>query len=231
MSFKSQLDRRGLAFEGVDVDTVDDLVDDRLGGERRVLDRVAAAGAQRPVGHPAQVGRESRPSSGRSWGWEIRSPRETSTSSLRRIVTDIGGNASSNGPSVRLDRFDRRLHAARQHDDRVAGPHRRARDLARIAAVVVMRIPAARITHMHREAQVVEVAVATDLDRLEMLEQRQSAIPRHPLGAVDDVVAILGRERDERDVADPVQPLAKRAEVAHDRVEDLLVESRRGPSC
>ena len=53
MSLRPSSVGAGVGRQRVDVDVVDDLVDDRPRAVRRVLDRVARAGAQRRVGHPA----------------------------------------------------------------------------------------------------------------------------------------------------------------------------------
>ena len=70
----------------------------------------------------------------------------------------------------------------------------------------------------------VEVAVAGDLDRLEMLEQRRPVVPRHSLAPLDDVVAAQGRHRDHAHVAQ-LEPLARLAQLLLDLAEALLREA------
>jgi len=53
------------------------------------------------------------------------------------------------------------------------------------------------IDPLHREAEVAEVAVATDVHRFEEVHQCRAAEPRHPLAGVDDVVPIQSADRDE----------------------------------
>ena len=81
-----------------------------------------------------------------------------------------------------LDRGDPRAQPRRQHEDVVAGPPDAAGDLARVAAVVVVLVGHRPDHPLHGEAAVGEVAVARELDRLEVLEQRRALPPRHPVG-------------------------------------------------
>ena len=154
------------------------------------------------------------------------SPRETSTSSASRIVTDCGGTASSSGPSAVSTDCDARAQPRRQHDDVVARAPDAARDLAGVAAVVVVLVRHRPDHPLHREAAQLDVPVGGDLDRLEVLEQRRPVVPRHLLGAVDDVVAAQRRDRDHR--AGP----AARARRGRGRSRrSAPATSRRGPSC
>ncbi len=62
------------------------------------------------------------------------------------------------------------------------------------------------------------VAVAGDVDGLEMLEERRTVVPRRALGALDHVVAVQRADRDDRHIVDPEaagehpHPLGRRAE-------------------
>ena len=69
-----------------------------------------------------------------------------------------------------------------------------------------------------------EVAVAGDLDRLEVLEQRRPVVPRHAFAALDDVVAAQRRDRDHVHVAQP-EALARLAQLCLDLAEALLREA------
>jgi len=71
-----------------------------------------------------------------------------------------------------------------------------ADDLAGVAAVVVVRVRHRANNPLHREPPVVVIAVACQLDRLEVLEQRGPVVPGHGIGAVDDVVAAERRHGD-----------------------------------
>ena len=62
-------------------------------------------------------------------GRQIMSPRETSTSSSSRTVTDIGGNASATSWSNRSIAGDLAGHARGEHEDVVAGLQHAAGDL------------------------------------------------------------------------------------------------------
>ena len=69
----------------------------------------------------------------------------------------------------------------------------------------------------------VEVAVAGDLDRLEVLEQRRPVVPGHALAALDDVVPAQSGHRDHLHVAQ-AEPLARLAQLLLDLAEPLLGE-------
>ena len=80
----------------------------------------------------------------------------------------------SSAPSKVSTAATRVRAAGRQHDDVVAGAPDAAGDLAGVAAVVVVLVGHRPDHPLHREAPVVEVAVAGELDRLEVLEQRRA---------------------------------------------------------
>ena len=138
-------------------------------------------------------------------------------------MTDCGGIAASSGPSKVSTAATLRAPARRQHDDLVAGAPDAARDLAGVAAVVVMLVRHRPDHPLHREAPVFEVAVGGDLDRLEMLEQRRARVPGHRLAAIDDVVALERRHRDRAGVVEP-EPLGERPQVGLDLREALRRE-------
>ena len=141
-------------------------------------------------------------------------------------VTAMGGNAT-------LDRAVRTCRCASirvgapvgQHGDLVARRAGRRRRRGREAAVVV-----GAHHPLDGEAHVVEVAVAGDLDGLEVAEQRRPVPPRQRSEGVDDVVALQRGDRDRarrrgsRDA--PSSPNA-RLDLAEARPRP----SRRGPSC
>ena len=101
-----------------------------------------------------------------------------------------------------VDRRDRRREARRQHHDVVADLVRAARDLAGVPAVVVVLVVARPDHVLHREAAVDQVAVGGDVHLFEVVQQARALVPRHVRGAVDDVVAVQRRHRDEREVVD-----------------------------
>ena len=157
------------------------------------------------------------------------SPRLMSMSSASRMVTDIGANASSTGPSaVSIDAIVRR-EARRQHHDLVARLEHAAGDLPGVAAVVVGGVVGLvlRPDHvLHREAGVDEVAVGGDVHLLEVVQQRRALVPGHVGRAVDDVVAVQRRDRDEGEVVH-VELHGEGAELGLDLLEALLVQSTR----
>ena len=197
-------------------------------GSGRVLQSEPGAGAQRCVGHPADVGLElARHRRRRGRAGEHVAARdvdvvgEPDRHALRRrrlVERAVEG----------VDRGDRRAHAAGQHDDLGARRQHASGDLARVAAVVAGVVAD---DPLDGEAAGGERAVAGELDALEVLEQRRAAVPRHRgRSPRHDVVAAQRRQRDERLVGER-QPLAEAGEVAHDRVEALLLVRRPGPSC
>ena len=95
-------------------------------------------------------------------------------SSARLIDTAIGGNASSTGPFGPSIVVIAAGLAAWQHDHLVAGPHYAAGHGAGIAAVVGMLGGLRPDDVLHREPHVDEVAVAGDVDVLEMAQQRRT---------------------------------------------------------
>ncbi len=155
---------------------------------------------------------------GRLWTRQIMSPRLMSRSSARRIVTDIGGNASSTGPSA--------VSIAAIVDVNPDGSTMTSSpalnmplgDLARVPAVVVVLVVARPDHVLHREPAVDEVAVGADVHLLEVVQQRRALVPRHVVGALDDVVALQRRDRDEREVVD-VELRRELAELVLDLLE------------
>ena len=158
------------------------------------------------------------------------SPRPTSTSSSSRIVTDCGGKASSSGRSKVSTAATRVRRPGRQHDDLVARPPGSAGDLPRVAAVVVVVVRHRPDHPLHREAAVVEVAVAGELDALEVLEQGRAVVPGQAVAALDDVVAAQRRHRDRARVVQ-AEPVGERLEVAPRSRRSARPRSRPGPSC
>ena len=150
------------------------------------------------------------------------SPRLTSRSSVeadrhrhrRRRFLDraVGG----------VDRRDRRRESRRQHHDLVARLVRAARDLARVAAVVVVPVVARPDHVLHGEPAVDEVAVGADVHLFEVVQQARAFVPGHVVGAVDDVVALQRRHRDEREVVH-VELGREVAELVLDALEHGLV--------
>ena len=172
-------------------------VDDRARPLRRVLERVAATRLERLVGHPADHRVEVLADHRGLFGLAIRSPRPTSMSSARWIVTLIGANAASIGrppSSIARSWCGRR----RQDHDLVAGAQHAAGDLAGVAAVVVVRVGLRADDPLHREAHVDQVAIAAMRHVLEVLQQRRAGVPGHLGAALDDVGAGQRAQRDER---------------------------------
>ena len=170
-----ELGRLGVAVQGVDVERVAQVVDDRPRLARRCGG--SSSGCARSSGSSdiqQTVASSSRTTFGALCGRAITSPRETSTSSARRIVTDSGAKASSSGPSwVSIASIVVVLPGG-QDDDLVARAEHAAGDLAGVAAVVVVLV-AHRPDHLlDGEPVVDQVAVRGDVDVLEVVEQRRT---------------------------------------------------------
>ncbi len=204
----------------MDVDVVDDLVDHDARGVRRVLDRVARTSQQRCVGHPAhgrsQLARELRRVAGVADDVAARDVDLV----LQQERHGHPGAGLVQRSVERVDPRDPRDLLGGQHEHLLAGTQHAAGDLARVPAVVGLVVAD---DPLDREARPLEVAVVGDLHRLEVAEQRRPRVPGHVLRPVDDVVAVLGADRDVHDLARP-QAAGEVREVTHDRVEDLLVE-------
>ena len=164
----------------------------------------------------------SWPMAGRLFGRQIMSPRLTSSSSSRRMVTDIGGVASSTGPSaVSIDAM-RRREARRQHDHLVAGLVGAARHEARVPAVVVEAVVAGRMTYCTGKRQSMRLRSEAMCTDFEVVQQRRALVPRHVVGTLDDVVTEQRRHRDEREVVH-VELRRELPELVADALEDVLV--------
>ena len=92
--------------------------------------------------------------------------------------------------SVEVDTDHAGGETARLHHDFVADLDGAACDGSRVAAVVVVRVRLRAHDVLHGEAHIDQVLVGADVDVLEVVEQRGALVPRHVLGAVDDVVAL-----------------------------------------
>ena len=145
------------------------------------------------------------------------SPRLTSISSASVTTTASPARPSSRSPSnvVTVSTVDRVPAGQCQHllaradgagRDRAGEPPKR-----RVGAD----------DGLDGEPEVAQVAGAGDGDVLEVVEQRRPLVPRRAVAAVDDVVALERRDRDELDVADV--ELGRELEVlVPDRVEHVL---------
>ena len=172
--------RRLVAVERVDVEARDDLVDDRATVACRVLDRGTRPRAQRPLGHPADIGLElARPvrrgsRAGRSCRRARRRcrPRAApSPTSGRERLVERAVEASRSPP-----RSARAADGSTTH--LVAGPHDARGDLAGVAAVV--GCPSVdRITHWtgKRRSSRLRSSATSTLSRC--VQQRRAVVPGH----------------------------------------------------
>ena len=206
-----------------------DRLDGRAHAARGVLELVARARAQRR--------------------------RRSSSRAARRAGGATGGGSSA--PQIMLPRptsmSSREVHDHRHRRERDARPARRA---SRSRSTVV-RSPlgstttsspgaqhAARpsgrrsrgsrscrgTTHWTGKRSVVEVAVARDLELLEVAQQRRPVVPGRVRERVDDVVAVQRRHRDRQRVLDAELAQHGRRSRARSRGSGPR-PSRRGPSC
>ena len=229
-SLSSSRSGAGTSREGLHVDPRAELVHDRARPPARVLHREPGPGLERALAHPADPRDELAGGNGGSVrvgehvaAGDVEVVLEPDHDGHRRhrlVERAVGG----------LDVRHARAPARGQDDDLVAHAPRPARDLARVAAVVVV-VGRHRPDHpLHREAAVGEVPVAGELDRLEVAEQRRPVVPgrgiagsrrRSPRSAPR-----AGRRGGRRS-----RP-ARRASAAPPRSRGSATPtSRRGPSC
>ena len=216
--------RRGL--EGGDVHPRGDRRDVRAHAPGRVLEQVARADPRRRLDHPAHGRLELARDLRRVARRDDTSPRPTSSSSSRRSVATIGGDARSTGPpgvsiaATRVRAPDGSTTTSSPRGQHAAG------DPPRVAAVV-----AGADRPLDREAHVVEVAVAVDLDRLELLEQRRRVVPGQPRRSASTTLSPSQRgDRHRAHVGDP-ELRAELAERAPRSRGSAPRRSRRDPSC
>ncbi len=116
----------------------------------------------------------------------------------------------------RVDDLDARALARRERDDVVPPRDLAGRDLAREAPVGQVRAEHV----LDREPEVLEVPVARDRYRLEVLEHRAPLVPRRARRVLrDDVRALERADREERDVLE-----AERAREVGERLLDARVD-------
>ena len=133
------------------------------------------------------------------------------------------GVASSIGALGHVDRGDAGAKTRREHEHVVACPPDAAGNLARVAAVVVVLVGHRPDHPLHGEAAIGEVAVAGELDLLEVMQQRRALPPGHPLGRVDEVVAVKRGDRDRQLILD-AEGSGEVVELLLDLLEPCLVE-------
>ena len=188
----------------MDVDHRHELVDECTDGARRVLDSELRARLERPVAHPAdacfELARDDRRALRIGEHVPARDVDVVSEPDRDRLRRHRCLERSVRG----LDALDPGTEPGGQHDHVVAGTPHAARYRPGVAAVVVVVARHGADHPLHGEPARVEVAVERDLDRLQVLEQRRAAVPRHVRGAVDDVVALERRDGDHVQVGDAV---------------------------
>ena len=220
-SFSSSRSGAGTSRECLHVDLRAELVHDRARPPARVLHGEPGAGLERALAHPADPRDElAGGNGGRVRVGEhvaagdvevVLEPDHDGHRRHRLVERAVGG----------LDVRHARAPARGQDDDLVADAPRPARDLARVAAVVVV-VGRHRPDHpLHREAAVGEVPVSGELDRLEIAEERRPVVPRRRVGALGDVVPVERRHREDAQVLDP-DLLGERAQLGLDLAEALL---------
>nr|GFC87152.1 hypothetical protein [Tanacetum cinerariifolium] len=120
------------------------------------------------------------------------------------------------------DGFHAAALAGRQHHHFVALAHDTAGQRTGEATEVQVRA----VDVLHREAQVVEVAIVGDLDGFKDLHQRLAGVPRRTLALVHDIIALEGRHRNEFHGGRlQGNTVGKRQVIGLDLLEDLLVEA------
>jgi len=89
-----------------------------------------------------------------------------------------------------MNRTDTAGLAARKHDDFVSDLEHTTGDTSGVASVVAVLDGLGPDHVLDGEADVDQIAVAGDVDLLEVSQQRRSLLPGGALGFVDDVVAL-----------------------------------------
>ena len=210
--------RRVLAVEGVDVDAVAERAHGAAGDLRRLLEEIGLPGEELLLGHPHDH-------------------RLKAVVDLRLIA-----GADEHVAAAGIDLvFEGQRHALRREglfpfavegDDLlhpallpggeahhlVAGADDAGGDRAAEAAEIEIRPE----DELDREAEVLEIAVGADVDRLQERHQRGAGEPRHVRAVGDDVVAFERRDRQEVEVGE-LQPRSEGSVVSADLLEDSLV--------
>ena len=208
--------------QGVHVKAVAELVDLGQRRARGVLDPVAPGGLERPLGQPA----DHRLELARGRGVVVGAADDVPARDVHVVLKPHGHRERRvrllQRAVERLDGGDARGHARRLDGHLVADLDHAARHLAGVAAVVVVLVGHRPDHPLHGEAGVDQVAVRRHVHVLEVVEKRRALVPGHSLGALDHVVAVQRRDRDEGDVRD-VELRGPAAELVGDPLVDLLV--------
>src|SRR4051794_26639238 len=210
-----------VAVQGVHVEAVLDVLDQRAAHPGRVLDRELLTRGQRLVGHPADHRVDVL---ARLRG--VLDPGDHVAAAHVDVVGEADGDRHRReglGDLLveHVDGLDGRGHPTRQDDDLVTGLEHPTGDLAGVPAVVVELVALRAYDVLHREAGVDQVAVGGDVDVLEVVHQRRAVVPRRVLRAGHDVVALERRDRDDLEVGDR-QLRRERRELLVDPLVDLL---------
>jgi hypothetical protein len=189
-----------------------------------VLHGQACARLERALAHPADARLELP---GDRWRL-LRVGEQVATAHVQVVLELHGDGHRRDGRLQRavggLDRRDPRAAPGRQHHDLVAGAPNAACHLPCVAAVVVVLVGHRPDHPLDREAPVVEIPIALEVDRLEVLEQGRSHVPRHRVGAVHDVVAAQCRDRDRAQIGH-AELLGELLQLGDDLREALLREA------
>ncbi len=216
------VERQGLGgerLEAVDVDLMLELAHRGADGAGAGLEQIGAAGQQRLVGHPDEMGGDLigtlRPVLGR--GQDI---------AAADVDLDIGGHGDriAGGDRVKVavhgdQAGDPRRLAGARHDDRVARADGTGGDGAGIAAEAGI----GPVDPLHRQTERRLGDAVGDLDLFEMGEQRRAAIPGRAGARLNDVVAVTGGQRDGDQRLEAERP-GKLGEFIADLDEAFLVE-------
>ena len=199
---------------------------------RRVLDRELRARLERPLAHPA----DASPSSSRATHRRPLGIGEHVAAARRRCrrragsSTDCPGSPTRAAPSSVSTAATRRAPAGREHDDLVARAPDAARDLARVAAVVVVLVGHRPDHPLHGEAAVRRGRGrrrARSSRGARAASARRTRASRSP--RVDDVVAAQRRHRDRAHVAQrraaSERPLRARASISRNRSSEKSTRS------
>ena len=155
-------------------------------------------------------------------GRQIRSPRETSTSSAQPNGHRHGRVGLVDGTAEGIDPGHRGGQPRRQDHHLVAGPEDTTGHPAGIAAIVGLTGGLGPDHPLDGQPGIDQVAVRGDVDLLEVVEERCPFVPGHIARALDHIVALERRDGDEAEVGH-VQPAGEGRELLADRLEHVAV--------
>ena len=204
--------------EGVDINVIFHLLDDRFGFLGGVAEHEFGLGGHGLGGEPADHGFDILADD----GGIVRFHQGIATRDI-----DFLGESDANGLRGEgfffftiwaVDGFDMGLKTGGQNGDFIAGFENTASDAPGVATEIMPLITHRADDPLHGEAGIDVVFLPADIDGLEVIEEGGAFIPRHFFRAIHDVVAIEGGDRDIRDLDDVIETGGEVVEILDDVV-------------